>query len=131
MAKVVENVKFSGVEVELQNMSLIIAPLNFKAMREGAFKKLSVVINAFEAMDVARVSGDVANAFNLPEEAIDAAVDLIWMAASRNYPDISKDQIAEGLDMDNIQKIMPILFTKNPIKAVKEVKNALPQAARE
>ena len=126
--EVKEKVKYPGVEVHLQNMTLEIPTLNFKLMREGALAKLDIVIDAFEAMQKGAESG--VNRLSLPDDAIDAAVDLVWMAAKRNYPDLSKDQVADGLDMDNINQVIPILITKNPLKVVKKEKNSVPQATQ-
>ena len=114
MSKALENVKFRGSEVELQNMTLVIPPLNFKAFREhGALKKLQVVIDGMKKLQVTQ-------AFDLPDAVLDAAVELTFLAAKRNYPDISKEQIEEGLDFDNIGDVIPKLVTKNNTHLIKQ-----------
>jgi len=128
VANVKETVKFPGVEVQLQNMVLEIPTMNFRLMRrEGALVKLQILVNEFDSMGEKVTDG---HSQLMSDAALDAAVDLVWMAAHRNYPDLSKEQIEEGLDMDNIKDIIPILISRNPVKAVAEGKNSKPQAVK-
>lgn len=118
MSKIVEKVKFAGTEVELQNMTIIMPTLNFQSFREkGAMKKLNKVVKALGRMEQTQE-------FDLTDEELDTAVELVWMAAQRNYPEISKEQIAEGLDFDVLGKVMPVLISKNPLGKVREVSDA-------
>lgn len=111
MANIVEKVKFAGTEVELQNMKLVLPLLNFAAYRKGgAMKKLNMVFEGVKRADATGI-------FDLTDEELDAAVDLVYMSAVRNYPDITKEQIMEGLDIENLSKILPVLVTTNVIPA--------------
>ena len=114
MSNLVENVKFAGEVVELQNMTLVLPLLNFGAFRNhGALKKLQTVIDGMKQLE----SGDTVE---LSDEVLDAAVDLVYLSAVRNYPEITKEQIMEGLDFDTLGKIIPLLLTKNKLDTVKQ-----------
>jgi hypothetical protein len=103
-----EKVKFEGQKIELQNMTLVIPPLNFAILRkQEGLKKLKTVMNGFKN---AQKDGD----FELAEETLLEAAELIWMAAKRNYPDLTLEQIEEGLDFSNAVKIIPALMIQNP-----------------
>jgi hypothetical protein len=107
-----EKVKFEGQKVELQNMTLIIPPLNFAALRkQGGLKKIKAVIKGFQEAQ----KGD----FDLNENTLLEAAELVFLAARRNYPDITLDQIEEGLDFSNAVKIIPALMVQNPVENLK------------
>lgn len=110
---VAEKVKYEGIEVQLQNMTLILPPLNFKAFRNGALKKLQLVIDGIKRLEDG-------NEVNIPEDVLEAAIELTWMAAARNYPEITKEQIEEGLDFDSLTKVIPVLITRNNLVSVQE-----------
>lgn len=114
MSAIIKKVKFVGTEVELQNMTIVAPTLNFIAYRDhDALKKLNMVIAELKNVEA---SGEIA----LSPEAINAAIELVWLSAVRNYPEITIDEIAEGLDIDNLGVILPKLVTKNKIAEVKE-----------
>lgn len=114
-AQVVHNVKFDGETVELQNMTLVLPPLNFAAFRKhGALKKLQLVIDGMKKLE----GGETVD---LPDEVLEAAVDLVWLSAQRNYPELKKDEVEEGLDFDNLPKIIPALITRNNYKLAAQV----------
>jgi hypothetical protein len=120
MAEVVENVKYAGTKVALQNMNLVLPPLNFAAYRiHGALKKLNMI---FEGVKRTQEEGTIA----LSDEEMDAAIDLIMLSAVRNYPEITREQIMEGLDFDTLGKILPCLVSMNSLDKAKEIteKNA-------
>jgi hypothetical protein len=108
-----EKVKYDGAEVQLQNMTLILPPLNFKAFRQGALKKLQLVIDGMKKLE----GGDEVD---IPEEVIEAAIDITYLSAVRNYPEITKEQIEDGLDFDSLMKVIPVLITRNNLATVKE-----------
>lgn len=102
-----EPVKFAGQVVELQNMKVIMPPLNFVAFRrKGAAKKLDQIIQSTQ-----NISAD--GGFDIPDEVFDNVVELTHMAISRNYPDITLDEIEEGLDFDNMQGIIQKLMVQS------------------
>lgn len=114
MSNIERKVKFVGTTVELQTMTIVVPTLNFIAYRDHqALEKLNMVIDELKATEA---TGNL----NLSREAIDNAIELVWLSAVRNYPDITIDDIAEGLDIDNIGQILPKLVSKNSVDAVKE-----------
>jgi hypothetical protein len=122
MSDIDERVRFEGVKVELQNMKLTIPPLNFAVLRkQGGLKKLQNIQKGFlEAGD----------SLNIPDEVFDDAIDLVWMAAKRNHPDLTKEQVEEGLDFNNIAKVLPILVNQNPVNEIVNSGNAVPQRVK-
>jgi hypothetical protein len=123
MSEIIEKVKFEGKKVDLQNMSLIIPPLNFAVMRkQNGLKKLQNIMKAFSNFDE--------NALDIPDEVFDDATDLVWLAAVRNYPELTREQVEEGLDFGNIAKILPILIVQNPIEGLETQGNAHPRPTK-
>lgn len=113
-------VKYAGTKITFQNMELVLPPLNFYAYRvKGALKKLGII---FDGLKRAEKEG----ALDLTDEEMDAAIEVIYLSAIRNYPEITKEDIMEGLDFESLGKILPCLVTQNPLTKAKELttKNA-------
>ena len=97
-----------GTLIKLQNMELTLPPLNFKALRkQDGLKKMKLVMNAFKNFD--------AETLEISDEVFEATVDLVWMAAIRNHPDVTKEEIEEGLDFGIMKDVLPILMVQNPV----------------
>lgn len=114
MSKPVKKTQFGGTEIELQNMTLVLPVLNFDAFRNhGAMKKMNMVIKALKRVEETEE-------LDLTDDELDAAIDLVFLSAKRNYPEISKQDIAEGMDFEILGKVMPVLVTKNQLAQVQE-----------
>lgn len=111
-----ETVPFAGSVVTLQNMAVIMPPLNFAALRTSqGLKKMNAIKAALEAVKTN-------NGFeSITEEVLEDVIDLTYKAVHRNYPDVSKDEIAEGLTVDALAEVMGSLLTINPGAQIKNV----------
>ena len=83
--------RLEGVEVELNGVTFVAPPLNFKAL-----KRLLPNIQTLPATGALTTEADVMT-----------AVDVVWSALARNYPEMTIDDVLDGLDMRNVQKILP------------------------
>jgi hypothetical protein len=80
--------KIRGTWIDLSGKRYLLPPMTLGTMRFHG-----------EAIERAR-KGD------LPElEHMDIIVDIIWRTLKRNYPDITVDEVAEGLDVANALEI--------------------------
>jgi hypothetical protein len=122
MSEIEEKVRFEGTKIELQNMKLIIPPLNFAVLRkQGGLKKLQNIQKGFS---------EAGDSLDISDEIFDDTIDLVWLAARRNYPELTKEQVEEGLDFNNVSKILPILINQNPINEIANQGNAVPQRVK-
>lgn len=104
--------KFGGTTINLQTGPIIIPSLNFGTLRKnGALKKLDNVFQAFKGLE----NGD---SLLIDDNILEEAIDLVFMAAERNYPNITRESIEDGLDFDSFMKIIPLLLTQNSVPAL-------------
>jgi hypothetical protein len=82
------DVKFEGVPVKIGGQEYIVPPLSIKG-----FKAMKGQIEALKNMAPGRAMTD---------EQIDGVMKIIHCALSRNYPELTLDQIEEMLDFGNI-----------------------------
>ncbi len=83
--------RFEGVKVRLGDRDYIIPPLNL-----GSIKRLREDINVLSAVRVGEMMTD---------EQIDSAVRIFHAALSRNYPDITIEEVEEAVDLGNIATV--------------------------
>jgi hypothetical protein len=119
--------KYEGATVKLQDLTLIIPPLNFRLLRrEGCAEKLQKVTDYFNA--VTKQSDDQVKV-SIPDEIMDLIAELVWKAAKRNYPELTLETIEENLDYNNCSRAVGILAYQNPLNVVKNQGNeGTPQA---
>lgn len=80
---------YEGVKITIGGADYIVPPLNLKR-----FRALKPKLAALEA-----VSAD------LTVEQMDVMVECVHAALSRNYPEITPDQIEEMIDLGNMTRI--------------------------
>lgn len=115
---------YPGTMVEFQNMTLIIPPFNFYELNKcNAQTRINNVIKEFQLFK------DAANGIpELPKELMDEVAELIYLPAKRNYPELSLDDLLNGLDLDTMLEIVPLLQTQAKISrvSVETIKNEVP-----
>ena len=89
--------KFKGIPFILGDKTLVVPPLNFRSLEE-----LQDRLATFEA--------------GVDKEARATIVDAAWHALRRNYPDITKDEIVDGLDIGNMQELMEAVMDVSGLK---------------
>lgn len=77
-----------GVAVQLGRREFIVPPLNLRAVRK--------VIPLLPVLEGKSGEGSF----------LDAAVELLALAIQRNYPDITKDEIEELVDLGNLPRLV-------------------------
>lgn len=82
------DVRVKGIEIELSGEHYVCPPLSL-----GSLEKLLPRINAFE--------GNAASV-----EDIGVVADAAWMALKRNYPDMTRDQVADAIGLENFLDVM-------------------------
>jgi len=83
-----------GVKINLGGTEYVVPPLSFKQLRTLQPK-----------MGVLSSVGSMPN-----EDQLDVIVEVIHMALSRNYPDLTTDQVSEALDLGNMKLILPAIL---------------------
>ena len=86
----------------LGQVERILAPLNFKALRK-----------------VGPRMGELANlnpGAGIPLEAQDLVLEIVLASLRRNYPEMTQDEVEEGLDLANIQPIMLAILRGSGLK---------------
>lgn len=76
-----------GVTVKIGRRDFIVPPLNLKAV-----KRIGQLVPV-----MLREDGSA--------ESIDAAVEVIHMAVRRNYPDLTREELEEELDLGNLAAV--------------------------
>lgn len=82
---------FPGIKVKLRNSELVIPALSLGQLRSGA-------LDLMKKHDEVVASGDLFAAMTIRGQ-------IIAIAASRNYPDVTEEQILDGLDLSNTTEI--------------------------
>ena len=84
--------KFRGVEIDIAGEIYILPPLSpFAYAKANAGAKIKVIQDGIKEMQGAQDFG------GLNPEVFMNLVELTWLALRRNYPDITEDEIGEGL----------------------------------
>lgn len=91
------NVKFKGVNVTLGDRVFVVPPLNFRQLQVFQDR-----LNGF--------SGGVDPA------SVALVLEVTHAAIGRNYPDVTTDELAELLDVGNIQDVMEAVMDVSGLK---------------
>ena len=89
-----------GTKITLGGNEYIVPPLNFKAL-----KRLQPTIESLAKVDMA-----------MSDEQIDNIAEIVLAALIRNYPDKTKDDVLEWLDLGNTAKILNAIMGASGIK---------------
>jgi hypothetical protein len=90
-------VKIPGIPVPLGGKDYVMPPLALNAV-----KQLRPRLDAFKGTD-----GD---------EDIDTVIDAAYAALRRNYPDISRDEVGDMVDLGNMQEVMEACMDVSGLK---------------
>jgi len=96
-----------GFSLQVGGQEYIIPPLNFSAIKR--FQKNGT----FEIANGASGSLDA--------EKTDAMIDLIHAAMTRNYPDMTREEVEDVLDMGNMATIINAVMGRSGMVAAGEV----------
>ena len=97
-----------GVEIKLGDKVFTIAPLNFATL-----KKVAPMLKSFEKLD----------GKTMPSEAdFDAMITIIHLAIKRNHPEVTTEEVAEMLDMQNIMETISTIMGASGSKSAGEAK---------
>lgn len=80
--------KYKGILVNLGDRRLVAPPLNFKSLQ------------ALQGRLAQFKEGD------LSPEALNTIVEATYLSLQRNYPDITRDEVVDGLDLENMMDLM-------------------------
>jgi len=83
-----------GVKLNLGGKIYVCPPLNFKSLR---------IIRPKLAM--------LTSGTSIPnEEQLDGVIDVVQLALQRNYPDITREELEEVVDLDNLKDIIAVVM---------------------
>jgi hypothetical protein len=91
-----------GTKISLNGKDYIVPPLNFKSI-----KKLQPVIENLTKVDL-----------NMSGDQIDSVCEIVHTALIRNYPELTKDEVLDGLDLGNAHSIIMAIMGASGLKAV-------------
>ena len=95
-----------GVAVKMGNMQYTVPPMNFKLL-----KKLNPQMTQITAV------------VGTPTEAqTEAIIDVVHGCLLRNYPEITRDEIEENLDLGNTQSVIKAIMGVSGLVASGEAK---------
>lgn len=80
-------VKFRGITVEMDGKTMVVPPLSL-----GAMEQMQARLEAFEG--------------GTDPQSIRTVIDATHEAMKRNYPEITREFIAENLDLGNMEDFM-------------------------
>lgn len=81
-----------GTPIKIGRQVLIVPALNFKALR--ALKPKLAILTALKVSD------------EVTDEVHEAMLDIVHTALRRNYPNMSREEIEEGFDLSNRDRII-------------------------
>lgn len=100
-----------GVQVKIGEREYVIPPLNVKSFKRA------------QALEPALSSEG--------PEAIDAAIEIIHLAVTRNYPDVTREQLEEDIDLGSLVHLITALLTiETGAQESKTVQQARPRRRR-
>ena len=101
---------FDGTKVNLGGRDFILPPLTLKALRQLGPK-----------------IGLLGSLSGMPtEEQIDAMIEVAHASISRNYPEITLDELGDLLDLGNLQDVFPAVMAASGLAKLPEGKAASP-----
>lgn len=83
----VTTIKFKGIEIDIGDQRLVCPPLSLSTIEE--------MRDRLEAMNGVDLQGKVAT-----------VIECAHAALKRNYPDITRQQVAEGIDLGTMEDVM-------------------------
>jgi hypothetical protein len=89
--------KFKGIKLTLGGKDLVVPPLNFRSLQQLQDR-------------LATFSGGV------DPESINLVVDATHEALKRNYPDMTRDDVIDGLDLENMLGVMEAVMDVSGMK---------------
>jgi hypothetical protein len=92
-----------GIDVKVGREVLTVPALNFKALR-----RLKPSLDILKGID--------RNASDLTDEQFDAIVHIVHTAIRRNYPNMSIEDLEEGLDMSNLKPVIDAVMANSGMK---------------
>lgn len=84
-----------GQKLNLGGRDFIVPPLNIKALR--------ILGPRFNQLQKIADSGDLAEMFN--GDNLDTLVDVVHAAIVRNYPDVTREEMEDLIDLANLQPL--------------------------
>lgn len=92
-----EVVKIKGIPLQLGGKTYIVPPLNL-----GALEQLQDRLEKFDG--------------GIGKENISTVLDATTAALKRNYPDITRDQVSELIDVGNMGEVMEAVMDVSGLK---------------
>lgn len=89
--------KFKGIKLTLGGRDLVVPPLNFRSLQQLQER-------------LAKFSGGV------DPESLDIVVDSTWEALKRNYPELTRDEVIDFLDLENMMAVMEAVMDVSGMK---------------
>lgn len=89
--------KFKGIQVELGNVSYVVPPLPL-----GALEVFQDRMSTFTG--------------GMDPESIRFTIDVAHASLKRNYPDLTRDDVAELIDVGNMQEILDAVLDVSGLK---------------
>ena len=101
------NEKYNGIPIEIGGVVRIVPPLSLGAM-EKLHKELTTMTG-----DISKIA------------EITAVIDATFASLKRNYPEITRDEVADGIGLDNMTELLEAVMDVGGVK-----RTALLAAAR-
>ena len=100
--------KFKGVTLNLGGKDYVVPPLNFRTLQalQARLEKFSGGVDA---------------------ESIDLVVDSLHGAIQRNYPEITRDDCIDMLDLENMESVMGAVMDISGMRRKAQEAEAQPQ----
>lgn len=95
-----------GIKVNLGGKEYTVPPINLKALRQLGPKFASMA----KAVDTGNISGLFEGA------QLDTMLEVILSAMSRNYPDLTKDDLEEVVDLGNLVDLFGAVCAQSGLK---------------
>lgn len=86
-----------GIELELAGTVYIVPPLTLASM-----EKLQGQLSAFDG--------------TMQPDSVKTVIDCAYLAIKRNYPDITREQVAEMIDLSDMADVMAAVMRVSGIK---------------
>ncbi|OQS41131.1 hypothetical protein [Chromobacterium haemolyticum] len=103
-----ELVKIKGISVLLNGKAYVIPPLNLAALEQ-----LQDRLEQFDG--------------GIGKESISTVLDATTAALKRNYPDLTRDQVAELVDVANMAEVMEAIMDVSGLKRKAQEVEGQPQ----
>ena len=86
-----------GTEINMGGEAFIVPPLNFKRV-----KRLKASLETLSRLNPATS--------DMTDKQLEAAIDVVHTALTRNYPDMERDRVEELLDLRNLPHVMAAIM---------------------